>query len=101
MATSTPQPSVSAITWSFQSASPELHAIRGSELLGLLHPVGVQVDRDDPGRPVEAGGRDRGESHRTGADHGDRVTGLHLPVLDPDLETGRQDVAESITACCL
>ena len=69
-------------------------AVRGAELLRLLDPVGVQVDRDDPGRPVEAGGRDHGESDRTGTDHGDHVPGLHLPVLDADLEARRQDVAE-------
>ncbi len=64
------------------------------KLLRLLDPVGVQVDRDDPGRPVEAGHRHHGESHRTGTDHRDHVPGLHLPVLDPDLESRRQNVAE-------
>ena len=44
--------------------------------------------------PVQAGRRHHGESHRSGADHGDHVAGLHLPVLDPDLEARRQDVAE-------
>ena len=61
---------------------------------GLVEPVGVEVEGDHPRGAVQAGGHDRGQPDRAGADDGDHVAGLDPAVADADLEAGRQDVGE-------
>ena len=50
-----------------------VHGMRGAQLLGDVQPVLIEVDRDDLGRTVEAGGGDDGQTHRAGADDRDGV----------------------------
>ena len=53
------------------------------------------VDGDDVGRGCRAGrSRIGGEADRAGADDGDDVAGLDLPVEHADLVAGGQDVGE-------
>ena len=75
-------------------SSPGVDPVGGANRLGDLEPVVVQVDGDDLCRAVERGGGDDGETDRTGTDDGDRVAGLHPPVLHSDLEAGGQDVRQ-------
>ena len=94
IATSTPKPSVIAITWSTQSASPLFTVSVAPNDLASEEPVRVEVQRDDPRGAVQAGGHHRCQTDRAGADHGDDVAGLDPSVPDADLEAGRQDVGE-------
>jgi len=66
----------------------------GAELGGLVDTVRVDVDRDDLGRSVEAGGGHDRQAHRTCADDGDDISGGDVAVLHADLKAGGQDVAE-------
>ena len=94
IATSTPKPSVIALTWSIQSCVAAVHRVGGTEGLGLLEPVVVEVQGDDPGGAVQARGHHRREPDRSGADDGDHVAGLDPAVAHADLEAGGQDVGQ-------
>ena len=95
MATSTPAPSVSAITFCTALPSPLFTIFVPPRDCAHLEPVLVQVDHHDLGGRVELRGEQRGEPDRPGPDDGDRVSRLHLPVVHAALEPGREDITRA------